>query len=80
MPDMRTPKNIQDAIEMGLTIHTEHDFDKGVWADRMTPRYLNCTVATEGDACAESACISGKKRVYFCTDGQCAYRYALVDC
>lgn len=74
------PKTIQEAIAMGLTIHTETALDKGLWADRMTPNYLNCTVSTEGDACAESACVSGKRRIYFCTDGQCAYRYVVVDC
>lgn len=74
------PKNIQEATEMGLTIHTEKSFDTGVWADRIMPHSLNCTVGKEGDACAESACVGGKKRIYFCTDGQCAYRYVEVDC
>lgn len=80
MAETETPKNIQEAIAMGLTIHTEKAFDNGLWADRMTPHYLNCTVASEGDACAESACVGGKRRIYFCTDGQCAYRYVVVDC
>jgi hypothetical protein len=80
MTTTKKPKNIQEATEMGLTIHREKAFDKGLWADRMTPNYLNCTVPTEGDACAESACVAGKQRIYFCTDGQCAYRYVIIDC
>ena len=48
MAKTKMPKNIQEAIEMGLTIHREPAVDKNLWTDRMATQFLNCTATTEG--------------------------------